>query len=202
MIKAVIYDSDGMITHDPGFSKTYSQTYNIPLDDMSPFFKTAFKDCLIGKADLREELQKGWLEKWQWKKSVDEFLDYWFSVGDEVDQKVIESIAPIKAKNIQCVLATNNERRRTDYLVNKANYKEIFNAVYSSGYVGAKKPSAEFFQYVFDDLKKNDPTLEKENVLFWDDDVENIEGAKSFGIIAQQYADFDTYNSKMREILG
>ncbi|KND50429.1 MAG: hypothetical protein AB202_02125 [Parcubacteria bacterium C7867-007] len=65
MIKAVIFDSDGMLSHGPRFSDTYAREQNIPIEEMIPFFTGPFKDCLIGKADLKDELEKGdWLQKW------------------------------------------------------------------------------------------------------------------------------------------
>ena len=53
MIKAIIFDSDRMLTHGPRFSGHYANEYDIAHDQMTPFFIGPFKDCLIGKAYMR-----------------------------------------------------------------------------------------------------------------------------------------------------
>lgn len=61
MTKAVIFDSDGMLSHGPRFSEHYAREHGILIEEMTPFFTGPFKKCLVGQADLKEELAKGWL---------------------------------------------------------------------------------------------------------------------------------------------
>ena len=77
----------------------------VSIDEMTPFFIGPFKDCLVGNADLKEELQKGSIEKWNWPGTVDELLNYWFSVGRQLDQHVFDSIGELRANGLTCVLA-------------------------------------------------------------------------------------------------
>lgn len=198
MIKAVIFDSDGMLSHGPRFSEVYAKEQNIPLSELTPFFTGSFKECLIGKADLKEELKKGWLKKWKWEGSVESFIDYWFSVGDKLDKNVFDSVKKIKSGNIPCVLATNQEKYRTEYLSKKFGYENTFDKIFSSAYVGYKKPSADFFQVIFDYLSRLS-LFSKENVLFWDDDLENVKGAKNFGFQAEIFTDFKSYEAVMKK---
>lgn len=199
MIKAVIFDSDGMLMYDPGFSRTYATNYNIPLEEITPFFVGPFKDCLVGKADLKEELQKGWLEKWKWAGTVDEFLNYWFSVGGPLEVEVFDSISKLRNKGIICVLATNQEKYRTEGIAQRFGYHNAFDKIFSSAHIGHKKPTHEFFEKVFNYLKEKAPSIQKEEVLFWDDDLENVSGAKEFGILAEAYISVDHYAEKMKE---
>jgi putative hydrolase of the HAD superfamily len=187
MIKAVIFDSDGMLMYDPGFSKTYSANFNIPLEDLTPFFTGPFKNCLVGKADLKEELQKGWLTKWKWAGIVEDFLKYWFSVGGPLEVEVFDSVSRMRQKGIMCVLATNQEKYRTEGIANRFGYHDIFEKIFSSAYVGHKKPTQEFFENVFKYFLEKDVSIKKEEILFWDDDIENVEGAKKFGFLAENY---------------
>jgi putative hydrolase of the HAD superfamily len=200
MIKAVIFDSDGMLTHGPRFSEQYSKTHGISIDEMTPFFVSPFKDCLVGKSDLKEELKKGWLEKWNWSGTIDELLIYWFSVGDRLDQNVFDSVGELRANGLICVLATNQEKYRTDYLSGTFGYDDVFDKVFSSAYTGHKKPSAEFFAEILTFLKAKDPTIRGEDVLFWDDDEENVAGAKQYGFTTRQFIDSSRYASEMRSL--
>ena len=64
MIKAIIFDFDGMFADEGGqFSEKFSQKYGIPMEKVITFFKAEFGDCLIGKADLKKEFLK-YLGKW------------------------------------------------------------------------------------------------------------------------------------------
>ena len=140
MIQAVIFDFDGMLTHGPRFSEHYSKEHGISIDEMTPFFVGPFIDCLVGKADLKDELQKGWLEKWNWTHSADELLKYWFSVGDRLDQNVFDSVGKLRSNGLICVLATNQEKYRTDHLSETFGYNKAFDKVFSSAYTGLKSP--------------------------------------------------------------
>jgi putative hydrolase of the HAD superfamily len=200
MIKTVIFDSDGMLTHGPRFSEHYSKEHGISIDEMTPFFVGPFKDCLVGKADLKEELQKGWLEKWKWPGTTDELLDYWFSVGDHLDQNVFASVEKLRDSGLICVLATNQERYRTDYLSDTFGYTDAFDKVFSSAYTGHKKPSSEFFDEIMTYLRIKDPSIQKANVLFWDDDNENVAGAHTYGFMTRLFVDNARYTDEMRAL--
>lgn len=56
-------------------------------------------------------------------------------------------------------------------------FRSPFNCIYLSHEIGFRKPTAEAFEYVV-----NENSLQKEKVLFVDDSIQHIEGAKSFGI--------------------
>lgn len=201
MIKAVIFDSDGMLSHGPRFSDTYANDTGIPVADMVPFFTGPFAECLIGKADLKEELVNGgWLQKWNWEGTVDAFLKYWFSVGDELDGTVFATIQALRDREILTILATNQEKYRTAYLSTRFGYDTAFDKVFSSAHTGYKKPSPEFFGEIVRYLQERDPSITKEDILFWDDDSENIEGARAFGIRSEQFTDTKSYIEKMEEL--
>ena len=202
MVRAVIFDSDGMITHGPRFSEVFSKEYRIPMENILPFFNGPFKQCLIGKADLKQELRKGWLKQWEWSKSVEDFLAYWFSIGKELDKKVYESILPIRRQGVTCILATNQEKYRTEFLIDVFHYRSIFDEVFSSAYVGSKKPQPDFFRAVFSFLKERQPGVRKDEVVFWDDDDNNLAGAKNFGFTVEKFTDADSYLSTMRRLIG
>lgn len=198
--KAVVFDSDGMLTHGPRFSTQYAAEHGISIDEMLPFFQGPFNKCLIGEADLKVELAKGWLEKWKWPGTVDELLRYWFKCGDTLDQRVYDTIKQVRDRGLIATLATNQEHYRTKYLTDTFNFTKAFHGVFSSSYTGCKKPAESFFRQIQIFISFWQPQVTSEEILFWDDDDENIEGARTFGFTSEKFIDTDSYLAKMREL--
>jgi putative hydrolase of the HAD superfamily len=147
----------------------------------------------VGRADLKEELGKK-LDEWKWAGTVDELLDLWFADdANQLNEEFFPVIEDLRARGIGVYLATNNEKYRTRYLTEKRGLGRWFDAVFSSGLIGSKKPEKEFYDHVFANIKEP-----KENALYWDDDKEHISIAKSLGINAHLYTTFDDFLRTVR----
>ena len=192
MIKVVIFDADGVLIHQGRFSKSLDEEYGITIETTASFFKGPFQDCLVGKKDLREAIAP-YLDSWGWDKGVDVLLDYWFTIEHAINEDLISYIQELRSKGILCFLATNNEKYRFQYMLEKMGFSESFDRTYSSAHLGEKKPNQEFFAKIYNDLEN----IQKEEIFFTDDDLENIQGAKDFGIKAEIY----TTLARLKEIL-
>jgi HAD superfamily hydrolase (TIGR01509 family) len=80
-------------------------------------------------------------------------------------------------------------------MLDRMGFAGTFDKIYSSAHLGLKKPAAEFFAKVVDDLG-----VQKDEVLFWDDDQQNIDGAREYGIHAEFYKDYDSFLSTIAKI--
>ena len=197
MIKTVVFDTDGMvIQREMYFSQRFSKEFGVPMEKVLPFFENEFQLCLVGKADLKEELAK-YLSQWNWKKSVEELLSYWFANESNLDKKMLESVKNLRSKGIGCYLNTNNEKYRVQYLFENLDLKKIFDGVFSSAELGFLKPQPEFWSAIHERLGKPD----KSEVLVWDDDEENVESAKNFGFHSESYSDYDAYENRMKSLV-
>jgi len=195
MIKAIIFDADGMVVITEMFSVKYCEEYKVPYETILPFFKNEFQPCLVGQADLKEQI-KPYLEKWGWTKSVDDFLNYWFKAEHHVDQRVIETISKLRKSEIRCYLATNQELYRTQYLRNQMGFDTVFDKVFSSAEIGYKKPQHEYFEVIVEDLG-----LSRDEVQFWDDQEKNVQLATEFGFDARLYTRFDEFEKVVGEYM-
>ena len=79
-IKGILFDADGVIINSEKFSVPYQKKFNVHVDEITPFFKGEFKECIVGRADLVKIIQP-WLQKWKWKGSAEEFLEFWFKAA-------------------------------------------------------------------------------------------------------------------------
>jgi|SRR3989344_8225392 len=195
MIKVIIFDADGvLIPHKRGFSITLAEKHDISLEKTLPFFAGPFQECLVGDKDIKEALTP-YLEEWGWDKGVDTLLDYWFKLEHNIDEELVDYIQGFRHKGIQCFLATNNEKHRFQYILEKMGFEDMFDKTYASAHLGHKKPNKEFFSKIFEELSN----VQKNQILFIDDDKENIQGAKDFGINAELYTSLEDFKEKIAQ---
>ncbi|MFA7309911.1 MAG: HAD-IA family hydrolase, partial [Candidatus Paceibacterota bacterium] len=117
----------------------------------------------------------------------------WFSdSANMVNEAFFPLIADLRKRGIGVYLATNNERYRTEYLMNTRGLGKLFDQIFASCFVGAKKPEERFYDHVFEHIAQ--PKLK---TLYWDDDEKHIEAATRLGIPSMLYTSFDEFSSTM-----
>ncbi len=194
MIKAILFDADGVtICKHRYFSDTYAEKHNISREILAPFFKNIFPLCQKGKADLKQEITP-YLSQLQRHKSVDEFLQYRFDSEHVFDQKILQTVAGLRSKWIFCYFVTDQEKYRAQYLQSHGIYTYFDGSFYSCD-MGYTKNEKEFFQKILDQLH-----LSPQEVMYRDDEEENIKAALSLGIFARLYVDFDKLNRSLKQI--
>lgn len=188
MIKTILFDADGVVVTPPQvFSKTLVQKYNIPMEIASDFFTGAFQSCLVGKDDLKKEIAP-YIKKWGLKLEVDQFLLDWFESENYLDKEMLSYIDQLKSEGIICVLATNQEKYRTNFMRDDMKLGEVFNHIFSSAYIGLKKPHPDFFINII-----NRFNLNTQEVLFVDDLAKNVQAAETVGIKSNLYKKLESF---------
>ena len=193
MIQVILFDADGMVLTGPRFGEVLEKQYNITRDKTEPFFSSEFQMALIGRANLKEVLIP-YIGRWGWQGSVDDLLKVWFE-SVRPDEEMLGKIRELRGKGLKCCLATNQEKLRTEYISNQMGLGEELDKIFSSSYIGHKKPLVEFFEYIAEHLEG----VKKEEILFWDDKETNIDAARAFGFQAEEFKSFADFSKKLEE---
>ena len=201
--KVILFDADG-VTIDSGlmFSQILERDYNIPLEKMLPFFTGVFQECMFGQADLKIELEKV-KDEWGWKKTIDELLEEWFAFENKPNKEMFALIKRLRENGVKCYLATNQEKYRGDYLRKEMGFDKLFDGLFISAEIGYKKKEPKFFEEVYTSLNEAgrmplSVLLEKNEILFIDNEEENIDSAIKFGIDTHLFTDM----TKLKELIN
>ncbi len=196
--RVIIYDNDGMVTHGGRFSDQYSKEFGVDPVVMAPFFEGPFKKCLTGAADLKEEL-KSVLEAWKWRGTADELMQYWFAVGDVLNEDTYTSITKLKKQGLVVCLATNQEKYRAQYLISKHSYDEVFDEIFCSASLGAYKHSAEGLERIYQTLKEKHGISDKKEIMYWDDREDSVKNLNEAGFNGQRYQSYESFKKVLAE---
>lgn len=187
--KFAFIDCDGVIIpREKYFSQRYAEEFGIPDTEILKFFKNEFLACKLGKADLKQEIQK-YLPAWKWQKSVDDFLNYWFMSESPLDREVLGLVTDLRKAGIFCILSTNMEKYRREYLWEKLQLKQAFDASLCSADVGALKTSRTFWEKALEKFE----IFNKASAIVWDNDSSVVREALDFGFKAYVYNDLKIF---------
>jgi putative hydrolase of the HAD superfamily len=140
MNKEILLDADGVVIRPchKYFSEKFSEDYGVPIGEILPFFNGEYKRASVGEVDIREVLLP-YLEKWGWKGTTDEFLQYWYEGERDVDERVLEIVRNLRHSGARVYLASDNEAGRAKYLMEEVGLQSDFDGGFFSSDLGVTK---------------------------------------------------------------
>ena len=190
--KAIFFDADGvMIRSKFLFTEQLEKDFGIQIEKMLPFFTGVFRQCSVGKADLKEELAKV-IGDWGWSGTVEELMEHWFTKGTQIDSDVVEYVKSLRDQGVRCFMATDQEKYRGEHLERELGGGKLFEKVFYSAGVGCSKKEQAFWDYAFGQIHEL-----PDDVLFIDDDAEKVEAVSKFGLDTYLYTDLPSLKAWM-----
>jgi len=126
-------------------------------------------------------------------------MQYWFSIGDSVYNNVYDSILRLREQGMIVCLATNQEKYRTKYLIEKFSYDKIFDEMFCSADLGVYKHSVEGLEKIFQILSEKYGVSDKGEIMYWDDREKNVEFIGRMGFNAQLYQDYPSFKQVLSD---
>ena len=137
-----------------------------------------------------------YLIKWGYKRSVDDFLKYWFESENATDKDVLKVVADLRLKGIKCHIATRQEKYKKDYLLNVVGLKNKFDGIFCTCDIGYDKWEKGYWDFVFNDLKAT-----RDEIMFFCDSQKNVDNAEKLGINAYFYTNIEVLKEKTHSLL-
>lgn len=184
----LLLDVDGvLLINNFRFSDRLASMLDIPVERILPFFMHEFQDCLVGKADLREQLAK-YLPLWGWSNGVEELLQFWLQGEANRNEMLITEVDKLRSQGVKAYAATNQDRVRADFIWQDLGLRDHLDGMFSSAELGFKKPEQEFYTAIISKL-----SISPAEISYWDDADANVAAGSAAGMDSHLYQNLEDF---------
>ena len=186
-VTTLLLDADGVLQRVPnGWEESMRPALDGRVDDVDGFLAEAYaaeRPALTGTVrwlDVLPDL----LERWGIPESYDDLVRIWLSI--EPVPGVREIVEALRGKGIRCCLATNQDVARGEFMHDALGYDELLDEAFYSYELGVAKPDPAYFSTILERLD-----VPAGSALFVDDNLGNVEAARSVGLPAEHWVHTD-----------
>jgi len=195
MIKAITFDLDGVYFIN-GKSKFIANLGKLGVSEeeaIRVFIKSDEMNKLYKQGKMTD--QEFWtfaIKEWGLDIPIDQIVTMLID-GYDINEGAVEIVKAMRKKEYKTCICSNNFPARINGLNERFKFLDDFDIVVLSYQVGAKKPSNKIFQYLIDRSGVN-----PEEIIFADDDEDNLDGAEKLGIQTFLYEGFDKFLEELK----
>ena len=176
MIKAIIFDLNGIFIESKKLSDRFAEDFGITQEAFLPKLAEIMDKVRQPNAGPAFAYWQPVLSDWGVSFSEAEFWNYWFRDEKPV-AAMIDLARTLKSKGLRLFLLSNNFQERAEFYGHYPWLNELFEKVYFSWQTGLVKPDPRAWQKVLDDAG-----LIAGECLYFDDQEKNTSTASSLGI--------------------
>lgn len=182
--KVALFDVDGVLICQPKlFSQQYCERFGVDPALQEQFYATKeFKETSVGRFDLKDAIIQH-RNLWQWCGDPEDLMRMWFEGENEPNEALLTTIKQLRCASTRIYLATQQEKYRKAYLQEHV-FNDHVDGIFSTCDIGYNKHDVEYWHFVLDQLKANDPTVLPAEIVYFDDRQNLVDLARSFGIQA------------------
>ena len=179
MIRAVVFDLDGVIRHfDPDHVRAIEHRHGIAEGTIESF---AFAQPQVADVTTGRISRAAWVEMIAQHVGSTAAVAEWGSQPSRVDPNMLQLAAELRAAGVVTAILTNG----TDTIPAEATELGLarhFDPIFNSVAIGYIKPDKRVFLHVLDRFG-----LEAQEVLFTDDSERKLQGARACGMHAHHF---------------
>jgi len=196
MIKAVIFDLNGVLIKAPYCSERLSEKFSIPKDKVLKALREVMSEVRKKNAPSLFSVWKPHFDRWNLDMKEKELLDFAFCKEKE-DKGMIDLVKSLKKRGIKVFILSNGFKERTNYYEKNFPFLKLFDRIYYSHRTGFIKPDERAYQNLL-----NENGIKAEDCIYFDDLEKNIEVAESLGIKSYQYKGTDKTKTIINNLLN
>lgn len=185
--KALLFDLGGVILrlNPERVLRTWSNYGNLEFEDVASRWQIgeAYKRHEIGEISFAQ-LTKHLGSLLGIEMTQNQWLAGWNALFDGVFEDVVDRLALIAQKLPIYAYTNTNPEHKDVWSLRYAKELSSFKRIYVSSDIQKRKPDISSFQWV-----ANDMGYSEQNIFFFDDNLENIMGAKEAGMRVQHVDD-------------
>jgi putative hydrolase of the HAD superfamily len=183
MLKATIFDLNGIFLQSPKLSDRFEKDFGVPIATFLPKLSEIMDSVRQSNAGPAWQYWEPVLKEWNVALSEQEFWDYWFK-SEVQSAAMIRFAKELRAMGIKVFILSNNFKERAEYYGHYPWIHDTVDKVYFSWQTGFVKPDPKAWELV---LKENG--LAPEECIYFDDQEKNLKAAESIGIRSSMFTD-------------
>lgn len=196
-LRHVLFDADGVLQHIP--DGWYAAVERYLGDRTREFLLETWSEelpMLVGDGDYLPVLAAGLERYGVTEPAEDVYRAIWFDALEVVDAS-FDLVRALRASGYGVHLGTNQESRRVPFMRRTLGYDAEFDTSWYSCELGLAKPDPRFFHEAAARIGA-DPG----EVLFVDDTVRNVEGARAAGMVGVHWDVSRGHDELVRVLAG